>query len=563
MHEQDTVVARAITSERAARARSALGGTLRRAMHSRRRFLARAGAAGVALVIAPQSLVEARAAQLLRGGRFRQGVLSGDPTPNGITLLTVLDEAQGVGRVRLEVARDSDFRRVVARRTIATSARRGHSVKARIAGLRPHERYWYRFETRDAHSPVGRFQTALPEDSNEPVRFAFFSCAEYTHGYYNAYDVMRRDDVDFVVCLGDYVYGDAYHSRAGGTGVRDDRIGRTPAEGNPSIVREAITLDDYRAKYALYRSDDALRGLHARFPMVAVWDDHEVQDNYAGAAPGGGLDPAKRFSARRRRAATQAFFEAMPFFPRGSSRIYRAQRHGRTVDLIMLDQRRYRADQPCGDAVAPPCAEWNQPRPFLGRRQMNWLKRRLSSSRAAWKVIGSQVMMMPARVTGGAFYQFDSWHGYPQEREELLEHVRAQRIKDVVFITGDIHIFPAGDVRTRMGEGETVALEFGSGSVTSTSFGEMDVNAGGGVVIAGNDANPRTDPALIEVLRGINPWVDQADLDHHGYGLVRATADGFDCTLRRLETIKRRSRALLPEDGFRYRVARGQTSIVG
>lgn len=534
-------------------------------MLSRRQFLTRSGAAGAALVIAPPTALEALAngSRVFRGGRFRQGVLSGEPTPRGITLLTVLDDVRGAGSVRLEVARDSDFRRVVARRTIATSGASGHSVKARLEGLRAHERYWYRFETCDEQSPVGRFQTALPEDSNERVRFAFFSCAEYTHGFYNAYEVMRRDDVDFVVCLGDYVYSEAYHSRRGGTGVRDDRIGREPAEGNPSIVREAVTLSDYRSKYALYRSDRALRNLHATFPMVAIWDDHEVQDNYAGRAPGGGLDAAKRFSARRRRLAYQAYFESMPFFPRGSSRIYRGQRHGRTVDLVMLDQRQYRENQPCGDGVAPPCDTYDEPRAFLGRGQMDWLKRRLSASRAAWKVIGSQTMMMPAKVTGGAFYQFDSWQGYVQEREELLAHIADRRIRDVVFVTGDIHLFIAGDVRRNVGEGESVALEFVGGSITSTNFGEMDVNAGGGVIIPGNDRNPSTDPSVIEGLRGFNPWVDQADFDHHGYGLVTASRDAFDVRLRRVATIKRRSRRLLDDDGFRYRVERGQTSIKG
>jgi alkaline phosphatase D len=133
----------------------------------------------------------------------------------------------------------------------------------------------------------------------------------------------------------------------------------------------------------------------------------------------------------------------------------------------------------------------------------------------------------------------------------------------VVFITGDIHLFLAGDVRTSMGDGVPVALEFVSGSITSTNFGEMDIDAGGGVVIPGNDANPRTDPGLVEVLRGLNPWIDQADLDHHGYALVSASRNRFDVRLRRLETIKRRSRRMLPEDGFRYRVARGQNSIVG
>jgi alkaline phosphatase D len=297
--------------------------------------------------------------------------------------------------------------------------------------------------------------------------------------------------------------------------------------------------------------------------MVAVWDDHEVQDNYAGEAPGGGLDASKRFSAARRRNAQKAYFEAMPYFPAGDSRIYRAQPHGRTVDLIMLDQRQYRADQPCDDAVAAPCADWQQPRPFLGRRQMGWLKRRLAASRATWKVVGSQTMMMPARVLGGAFYQFDSWQGYPGEREELLQHIATRGIDDVVFLTGDIHLFIAGDVRTDMGNGQSVAVEFVAGSVTSTNFGEMDLAAGGGVVIQGDDANPRTDPAIVDALRGINPWVDQADLDHHGYGVVRASRSAFDVTLRRLETIKRRSRAELPTAGYRYRVARGQKSIKG
>jgi alkaline phosphatase D len=537
-------------------------------MLSRRRFLIRSGSAGAALVIAPQTALEAiaaprgAAARLLRGGKFHQGVLSGDPTPHGITLLTVLDDVASAGSVRLEVARDRDFRHVVARKTIATSGRRGHSVKARVGHLAPHERYYYRFETRDRHSPVGRFQTALPADSRQPVRFAFFSCGEYTHGYYNGYDVMRRDDVDFVVCLGDYIYAEAYHSVARGTGVRDDRIGE-PNPQHTNYVREALTLADYRDKYALYRSDKVLRSLHARFPMIAIWDDHEVQDNYAGGDPDGGLDPSLRYSAARRRAAYKAFFEAMPFFARRGNRIYRSERHGRNVDLILLDQRQYRADQPCGDAVATACADYDQPRPFLGRAQMDWAKRRLSASRATWKVVGSETMMMPAKVTGGRFYSFDSWQGYPREREELLGHIKAERIENVIFITGDIHLFLAGDVRTDMGDGESVALEFVGGSITSTNFGEMNINAGGGVMIPGNDANPHTDPAIISALRGFNPWIDQADFDHHGYALVKASRSGFDCTLRRLETIKRRSRALLSSDGFRYHVVPGQKSIKG
>jgi alkaline phosphatase D len=534
-------------------------------MLSRRQFLARGGSAGAALVLAPQTAAEALAApraKLLRGGRFSQGVLSGDPTPHGVTLLTVLDDVAGAGRVQLEVARDADFRHVVARKTIATSAGRGHSVKARVEHLASHERYYYRFETRDRHSPVGRFQTALPPDSRETVRFAFFSCADYTHGYYNAYELMRREDVDFVVCLGDYIYGEAYHSVAGGTGVRDDPIGDVNPQ-HDNYVREALTLADYRAKYALYRSDKTLRALHAKFPMVAIWDDHEVQDNYAGGEPDGGLDPSLRYSQARKRAAYKAFFESMPFYGGPTKQVYRAQRHGRNVDLILFDQRQYRANQPCNDATAPPCADYDQPRPFLGAKQMRWAKRRLSASKATWKVVGSETMMMPAKVAAGAYYGFDSWQGYPREREDLLAHIKDQGIDDVVFITGDIHLFLAGDVRTSLGSGDSVAVEFVGGSITSQNFGETDVNAGGGIVLPGNDANPNTSPAVIAALRAFNPWIDQVDLDHHGYALVTASPTAFDCTLKRVATIKQRSRETLTTNGYRYHLVRGQKSIKG
>jgi len=211
----------------------------------------------------------------------------------------------------------------------------------------------------------------------------------------------------------------------------------------------------------------------------------------------------------------------------------------------------------------PACADYDQPRTFLGTRQMNWLKTQLNSSKAAWKVLANEVTIMPTRVLGGAFFGFDSWDGYPQERESLLTHIRDRQIKDVVFVTGDIHTFIAGDVRTAAGTGDPAAIEFVGGSVTSSGLGETDLPAGGGVVIKGNDKNPHTDPSIIEALKGINPWVDQADFDHHGYGLVKVSRGEFDVTLKRVPTIKQKTTETLSDDGFRYRVQRGQKSIKG
>src|SRR4029077_19286226 len=101
-----------------------------------------------------------------------------------------------------------------------------HSVKTRITGLKAHEQYYYRFATATKDGPVGRFRTALPADSQQPVRFAFWSCQDYTHGFYNAPEAMAREHLAFSVCLGDYISADPYHSVKDGTGVRDDKVGR-------------------------------------------------------------------------------------------------------------------------------------------------------------------------------------------------------------------------------------------------------------------------------------------------------------------------------------------------
>jgi alkaline phosphatase D len=534
-------------------------------MQTRRQFVARAGGAA-ATVLVPTGLAASLAsAKPFRGGHFPDGVVAGDPTPKGISLWTRFDPSGGggSGTVELEVATDKTFRHVVARKNIKTGATSNHTVKARVGGLKTHEQYYYRFSSKTADSTVGRFRTALPADSQQDVKFAFFSCQDYTHGYYNALDVMADGDYDFVVCLGDYIYSEAYHSVKGTkTAVRDDTIGRENPT-NPDIVREAVTLADYRAKYQLYRTDPLLRAVHSKFPMVMLWDDHEVQDNYVGKPSDGGLPPGKHFSLARKKAARRAFFENMPAFASGE-RLYRKLSFGSNVDLIITDQRSYRDNQPCDDAVVAPCADYNQPRDFLGRPQMNWVKSTLSSSKAKWKLMANEVTIMPTRVLGGANYTYDNWVGYPQEREELLTHIRDNKINDVVFVTGDIHTFIAGDVRTGDGAtGDTVATELVGGSITSQSLGETNLDAGGGNIIKGNDASPATPQALIDALRGINPHVDNADFDHHGFGAVTATKNGLTCEMVRMKTIKKRTTAKLPSAEWTYRVAPGAPSIKG
>jgi len=253
----------------------------------------------------------------------------------------------------------------------------------------------------------------------------------------------------------------------------------------------------------------------------------------------------------------------MPAYVTGK-RQYRTLHFGRTVDLVIMDQRRYRANQPCNDAVVAPCADWDQPRNFLGQTQVKYVQTQLQRSKAAWKVMANEVTIMPTEVLGNppAFYTFDNWDGYPQEREQLLTFIRDKGIKDVVFITGDIHTFITGDVRTNMGKGDTVAIELVGGSVTSQGLGETDLDAGGGVIIKGNDQNPHTDPSLIAALRGINPWVKAADFDHHGFAKVKASQTSFDCELVRMATIKKKSKqTLAPGADYHVKIRRGQKSL--
>ena len=523
-------------------------------MPTRRQLLRAAGAGAAVTVLAPPQVVlgQGRNARLLRGGRFAQGVMSGEPTPRSIVLWTRVDGVETSGLVNLEVATDRGFDRVVATERIPTSSATDWAAKARISGLKAATNYFYRFETATRQSPVGRFRTAPPADSNTPIRFAFFSCQEWTHGFFNAHAALaEEDDLDFVVNLGDYIYEsplDPASATGPYTQVRQDSVG------------EARTLDEYRAKYALYRSDAALRAVHQRFPLVSIWDDHEVEDNYAGGDPS-----SEDFDAARRRAGYRAWFESMPLYPytTGGSRIYRNLRFGRNVELFMLDQRQYRDNQPCNDAAGPPCPELPQARDYLGRQQMRWIKDRLRASNAGWKIIGNELPIFSQKAGDSFIPEYDAWgNGYPVERQELLTHIRDRSIDNVAFITGDVHYFAGADVRINNDDADSVvAHDFVGGSISSAGPGESNFPLGGGAALRGNDENPNTPDGIYDILEGFNPWADAVDIDHHGYAVVEATRAELDVRMRRMATIKRRSTTRLKD--MRWTVERGQKSILG
>lgn len=488
----------------------------------RRALISRGAGAGAAFALAsaaPVAFARTRTRRprpRLTDGTFRHGVAAGVPGERSITIWTRVSDTDAPGRVELEIARQSDFRRVVARQMVNVAAVRDHTARVLVAGtaLKPGEEYFYRFSARAGSSPVGRFRTARPPDSREPLRIGFFSCQDYQAGYYTAHAGLAQEDLDVVVCLGDYVYErnffDGPLERRDTTGVNGDA--------------DVQTLAEYRRKYALYRSDPHLQAMHQASAFASVWDDHEVEDNWARDLPGHATPPGERRVSfgERRRAGQLAFFEWMPRYrvPADPLRIYGSLRLGANAELFLLDTRQYRDDQPCDDRLFVPCPEGEvRVGTLLGGAQKSWLKRGLQESQARWKVVANQVMIMaldalPSVPSG---LNPDAWDGYGRERRELLEYLRRTGTQNVTFITGDIHTFFAGDVRTNgRVAGRPVATEFVGGSITSRGFEQF------------LDVPLATEPAI----RALNPHLRFAELRSRGYGVLSVSPGELRVTFR-------------------------------
>jgi alkaline phosphatase D len=434
-----------------------------------RREVIAAGVAGSAALWLPLPAGHARRVRrpLAAGGTFPAGVASGEPTQHGITLWAQVGGLEQTSRLLIEIARDPGFDRVVHRQGVSARREHGYAAKTRIDSrrLKAGEQYFYRFATRASSSPVGRFRTARPHDSTEALRIGFFSCQQWESGYFTSHAALAAEDCDLLVCLGDYIY-----ENNGDKGLPGRADTSSAAENG-----EAETLAEYRAKYALYRSDPHLQALHASAPMLATWDDHEVENNHAGEHAG--TTARRRLPyLERRKNAYQVYFEQMAQRRLGGDRIYRHARFGGLVDLLMLDERQYRDDQPCNDAAAVPCPENTDPdRTMLGAAQKQWLKRRLEASTAAWRVLGSSTEVMAWDSAPPVALNQDGWDGYQAERREILEHAVAKGVSDIAVITGDTHQFKCGQVTTtgRIG-GTPVGVEFVGGSVTSHCVAQLE-----------------------------------------------------------------------------------------
>jgi alkaline phosphatase D len=496
-----------------------------------RRTVVKAAAAGAALI----PLTAATAAHAdTAAPAFLHGVASGDPLPDGILLWTrVTPTAEavpgsGLGpdtEVGWTVATDKAFKSVVASGSTTATAASDHTVKADVRGLKPATDYWFRFTGGGTVSPAARTRTTPAEGATvSGLRFGVVSCANWEAGYFSAYrHLAARSDLDAWLHLGDYIYEyktGEYAAR--GTVVRE----HAPAN-------EIITLADYRTRHGRYKTDPDLQALHAKAPVIAIWDDHEfANDAWSGGAENH-TEGAEGAWIDRQAAAKQAYFEWMPVRPSIAGTTYRRLRFGKLADLSLLDLRSFRSQQ----ATTGSGTVDDPDRTITGRAQLDWLKAGLTASDTsgtAWRLIGNSVMISPVafgslpayllepldKLLGlpkdGLAINTDQWDGYTDDRRELLAHLHDNGIRNTVFLTGDIHMAWANDVPVKAATyplSPSAATEFVVTSVTSDNLDDILKVAPGTVSVIAAAA-----------IQAANRHVRWLDTDSHGYGVLDITA---------------------------------------
>ncbi|MCT9076789.1 alkaline phosphatase D family protein [Streptomyces fulvoviolaceus] len=488
-----------------------------KASPDRRRFLT-AGAAVLGAAASAQLWLPntARAAEIpLPDGVFSLGVASGDPLQDGIVLWTRLapDPLNGGGMpdsvvpVEWEVAEDERFRKVVRKGTAQARPEYGHSVHVDVRGLRPGRQYWYRFRADGQLSPTGRTRTAPAWHSiRGNLRVALASCQNWQHGYFTPYADMLSQDPDVVLFVGDYIY----ESTPSSAGPR-----RHEGTGEP------YTLTQYRNRYAQYRTDPDLAAMHANAPFVVTFDDHEIDNDFAGEIP---QDPANQshdaFVARLT-AGYQAYYEHMPVraaaVPTGPHiQMYRRLNFGRLARLNVLDTRQFRSDQVTSQAAAQ-----DPSLTMLGAEQKEWLLDGLKDSPARWNLIASQIMMAETDILLGEGKQwfYDAWDGYQVERNALLDDFRS--VRNPVVLSGDRHLTMISDLKVDYADpaSTVVGAEFVGTSISSN--GDQDQAA----------FHAQWDP-----LRADNPHWKVIDA-HRGYHLLDISREGIDAQVRVVDTV--------------------------
>ncbi|KAI9793913.1 MAG: hypothetical protein M1816_007165 [Peltula sp. TS41687] len=456
---------------------------------------------------------------------FTHGVASGDPYPNSVILWTRISPMQDDDKsnvtvngatplfshetesyvkaskspvcVTYKVGTDKALSHATDSGTVYTSSDIDYTVKVEARNLQPFTTYYYQFTVCNSTntSPLGRTKTTPEANATVDggVKIAVYSCSNYPFGFFNAYgNPVRKDSVDYVVHLGDYIY--EYANGGYGWG---NSLGRIPLPD-----RDIYTLYDYRKRLATYRTDLDLVASHQQFPWIPVWDDHEVADNTWKAGSSHLNNTEESFIHdggvsvdQRKMNAVRAYFEWMPIRQvemDDGLRIWRNFSIGSLLDLIMLDTRQY--DRSITDLY------WNTDyihaisneasRSLMGARQENWFYGQLSSSQdrgAAWRVIGNQIVF--SRINASATYgpknpfNYDQWDGYLANRNRTLKHLYDNQINNTIFLAGDSHANWVSDLvwldthpyDAKTGAG-SIGVEFAGTAVSSPSPAGQNVS---------------------------------------------------------------------------------------
>lgn len=489
---------------------------------------------------------------------FTLGVASGSPTFDSVVLWTRLGSVNLAGArpgndpipVRWELAQDENFAHVVQSGQVPALSELAYSVHAEVVGLAPDRWYFYRFMVGNALSPVGRTRTLPRADAQvASLRLAYASCQKWEDGYFSAWRHMREENLDLVLFLGDYIY------EYPGTGSKLRR---------PS-GSWVLSLDDYRRRYALYKGDADLQAMHAACPWLVTWDDHEVQNDYAGAQAGqsGPSDPSVPTSFLTRRAAAyQAWYEHMPvrasvltqglagLVTGAEMRIYQRLDYGRLASIYLLDTRQYRDPQVCNkdnkfgsNRVNPAtCQAWHDTRrSLLGSAQEAWLDQQFGAARSReirWNVLGQQTLVGQRDFGNGTNQVFwnDGWDGYTAARTRLTEALQRHNPSNPVCFGGDVHENWVGHLKADYSKPTSTRLgvEFCGTSITSRSGG-----------------NAKTPDRL-----AANPHFVFADGERKGYGVAMFTPSQLSAKLRVVDDISRPDTQLETLASFKVQAGR-------